>query len=178
MSDPSGGINFRTIQEAVPEHPVSAGLPGLRGMASATAGLREATAGASAVLRRAPSCGARTRAGGTCLGLAMASGRCRLHGGASTGPRTAVGLARMVAAKTTHGRFAVSGAPKRLAQRFVRTLCERIALTDDATMLQAYLPAGMAARLDSAPEELGRRSILRRWRSRRGARRWVAPVVR
>ncbi len=61
----------------------------------------------------------------------------------------------MVAAKTTHGRFAMSGAPKRLAQRFVRTLCARIALTDDATLLQAYLPAGMAARLDAAPEELG-----------------------
>ncbi len=103
---------------------------------------------------RAPACGARTRAGGSCLGLAMASGRCRIHGGASTGPRTAVGLARMVAAKTTHGRFAVSGAPKRLDWRFARTVVARIRLTAEATMLQAYLPAGMAARLDSVPEEL------------------------
>ncbi len=103
---------------------------------------------------RAPACGARTRAGGSCLGLAMASGRCRIHGGASTGPRTAVGLARMVAAKTTHGRFAVSGAPKRLDWRFARTVVARIRLTAEATMLQEYLPAGMAARLDSVPEEL------------------------
>ncbi len=103
---------------------------------------------------RAPACGARTRAGGSCLGLAMASGRCRIHGGASTGPRTAVGLARMVAAKTTHGRFAMSGAPQRLAQRFVWTFMTRAGLTAEATMLRAYLPAGMAARLDSAPDEL------------------------
>ncbi len=103
---------------------------------------------------RAPACGARTRAGSACLGLAMASGRCRIHGGASTGPRTAAGLARMVAAKTTHGRFAMSGAPQRLAQRFVWTFMTRAGLTAEATMLQAYLPAGMAARLDSAPDEL------------------------
>jgi hypothetical protein len=60
----------------------------------------------------------------------------------------------MVAAKTTHGRYAMSGAPNRLAQRSVRTLIQRIALTDKAMLLRAYLPAGMAARLDSAPEEL------------------------
>jgi hypothetical protein len=103
---------------------------------------------------RAPACGARTRAGTSCLGLAMANGRCRMHGGASTGPRTAAGLARMVAAKTTHGRYAMSGAPKRQAQRRDRTLVRRMALTCTATQLLAYLPAAMAARLDAAPEEL------------------------
>src|SRR5580698_1354796 len=73
-----------------------------------------------------------TDAGGRwCLGLAMANGRCRLHGGASTGPRTAAGLARIVAAKTTHGRFAAGESPKRLARGFVRTPCVRIALTHD-----------------------------------------------
>lgn len=34
-------------------------------------------------------CGARTRAGGACRGPAMANGRCRFHGGKSTGPRPA-----------------------------------------------------------------------------------------
>ena len=129
---------------------------------SASLERRDATAGTSGGPRRAPWCGARTRAGGSCLGLAMANGRCpagqaRLqapHGGASTGPRTAVGLARMVAAKTTHGRYAMSEAPKRLAQRCVRTLIVRIGLTAEATQLRGYLPAGMAARLDTAPEEL------------------------
>ncbi len=32
-------------------------------------------------------CGARTRAGGSCMRYAMKNGRCRLHGGLSTGPR-------------------------------------------------------------------------------------------
>ena len=33
----------------------------------------------------------------------MAAGRCRMHGGPSTGPRTAEGLERLRKAKTTHG---------------------------------------------------------------------------
>ena len=32
-------------------------------------------------------------------------GRCRLHGGASTGPRTEEGLKRLADSKTKHGRF-------------------------------------------------------------------------
>jgi hypothetical protein len=84
-----------------------------------------------------------------------------MHGGAIPGSspgkrpggRTAAGLARMIAVKTTHGRFAMSGAARRLAQSSVRTLVQRIALTDQATQLRAYLPAGMAARLDAVPEE-------------------------
>ncbi|MGH6962647.1 MAG: HGGxSTG domain-containing protein, partial [Dongiaceae bacterium] len=36
----------------------------------------------------APRCGARTRCGGECRQPAMPNGRCRLHGGLSTGPRT------------------------------------------------------------------------------------------
>jgi hypothetical protein len=32
-----------------------------------------------------PRCGARTRRGGRCLGMAMVNGRCRMHGGASPG---------------------------------------------------------------------------------------------
>ncbi len=119
--------------------------------------VRDPAAATTAVVRGPPSCGARgarTRAGGSCLGLAMANGRCRIHGGASTGPRTSEGLARMVAAKTTHGRFATSSALGRLRQRHARTLIDRIRLTDAASRLQVYLPAGMAARLDVGPEEL------------------------
>lgn len=33
-------------------------------------------------------CGAKTRSGGTCKGHPMANGRCRMHGGGSTGPKT------------------------------------------------------------------------------------------
>jgi hypothetical protein len=60
----------------------------------------------------------------------------------------------MVAAKTTHGGYAMSGAPQLQAQRCVRTLIKRIALVCTATQLRTYLPPGMAARLDTAPEEL------------------------
>ena len=34
----------------------------------------------------------------------MACGKCRMHGGASTGARTAEGLERIRKARTTHGR--------------------------------------------------------------------------
>jgi hypothetical protein len=51
-----------------------------------------------------PRCGARTRTGTPCKAPAMPAGRCRMHGGLSTGPRTAEGLERIRAARTTHGR--------------------------------------------------------------------------
>jgi hypothetical protein len=35
----------------------------------------------------------------------MANGRCRMHGGASTGPRTAAGLARSRRARWKHGLY-------------------------------------------------------------------------
>ena len=51
-----------------------------------------------------PRCGARTRTGMPCRAPAMACGKCRMHGGASTGPRTSEGLERIRKARTTHGR--------------------------------------------------------------------------
>ena len=42
--------------------------------------------------RNAPRCGAKTRSGKPCQAPGMANGRCRMHGGASTGPRTPEGL--------------------------------------------------------------------------------------
>jgi hypothetical protein len=51
-------------------------------------------------------CLAKTRKGSPCQRPAkLPAGRCRVHGGASTGPRTEEGIARIVAAKTTHGRL-------------------------------------------------------------------------
>jgi hypothetical protein len=76
----------------------------------------------------APRCGARTRAGGVCRQPAMASpgggrGRCRLHGGKSTGARTAAGLARCRTATLTHGhRTAEIIALKSAAARHGRNL--------------------------------------------------------
>jgi hypothetical protein len=54
---------------------------------------------------RAPHCGAKTRRGTLCKTRAMANGRCRLHGGLSTGPRTAAGIERIRLALTKHGRY-------------------------------------------------------------------------
>ena len=53
----------------------------------------------------APRCGAKTRMGTRCKGPAMRNGRCRMHGGASTGPRTRAGLARSRQANSKHGRY-------------------------------------------------------------------------
>ena len=52
----------------------------------------------------APRCGAKTRAGCACRQPAMTNGRCRLHGGKSTGARTADGRRRAAAARLVHGR--------------------------------------------------------------------------
>lgn len=50
-------------------------------------------------------CGARTRRGTPCRAPAMKNRRCRLHGGKSTGPRTAAGIERIRLAVTKHGRY-------------------------------------------------------------------------
>ena len=46
-------------------------------------------------LNSAPRCGAKTCRGSACQSPAMPNGRCRMYGRASTGPRSAEGLARM-----------------------------------------------------------------------------------
>ena len=51
-------------------------------------------------------CEAKTRRGTLCQRPGTKrNGRCKLHGGRSTGPRTKDGLARLVASKTTHGLY-------------------------------------------------------------------------
>jgi hypothetical protein len=52
-----------------------------------------------------PRCGAKTRRNTPCGRMAMACGRCVLHGGRSTGPKTAEGLERLRVARTKHGRY-------------------------------------------------------------------------
>src|SRR4029077_9803021 len=54
----------------------------------------------------APRCGARSkRTGKPCRGAAMPNGRCKVHGGKSTGPRTPEGLERSRRANWKHGHF-------------------------------------------------------------------------
>jgi hypothetical protein len=52
----------------------------------------------------------------------MANGRCRMHGGRSTGPRTPEGLARLAAARTRHGAY---NAESRAFHAGCRTLVTR-----------------------------------------------------
>jgi hypothetical protein len=54
---------------------------------------------------KAPRCGAKTRRGVPCKCPAMKNGRCKLHGGRSTGPKTAEGRERICRAATRHGYY-------------------------------------------------------------------------
>jgi hypothetical protein len=64
-------------------------------------------------------CGARNRAGNPCGNKPLPNGRCRFHGGLSTGPRTAEGIERIRAARTKHGAY---GADMREVRAMIRVL--------------------------------------------------------
>lgn len=105
----------------------------------------------------APRCGARTRQGCPCRGPAMRNGRCRMHGGKSTGPRTAEGLARLRAARTRHGAYS---AEVRAFDRSCR------ALMRDTKALLAFAESSVGKRQVIDPETLlseppGRPQLLR-----------------
>src|SRR5205085_622261 len=69
----------------------------------------------------APRCGAKTRRRTRCYCPAMPNGRCRLHGGLSTGPKTAEGIARIRRAVTKHGRYsAAAKAERRYFQQLLK----------------------------------------------------------
>ncbi len=69
----------------------------------------------------APRCGAKTRKGTPCEAPAMANGRCRMHGGKSTGPRTPEGLDRSRKANFKHGHYsAESMASRRYISQLLR----------------------------------------------------------
>jgi hypothetical protein len=114
----------------------------------------------------APRCGARTRCGGACRQPAMPNGRCRLHGGLSTGPRTPAGLARSRRARWKHG--ARSAAVRALLSagrqqtRLTRALRARLAAFPAGhgvhrSVFAQALPSGVAPLLlpDSASLRLG-----------------------
>jgi len=72
-------------------------------------------------LSKVPRCGAKTRRGTPCRAPAMKNGRCRMHGGGSTGPLTRAGLERMRQAKTKHGLYAAATLEfRRLVNRILR----------------------------------------------------------
>jgi hypothetical protein len=66
----------------------------------------------------APRCGARRKSTGQpCRAPAMPNGRCRVHGGASTGPRTPEGLERSRKARWKHGRYSQEAKAERARVR-------------------------------------------------------------
>ncbi len=67
---------------------------------------------------KAPRCGAKTRRGTPCQAPAMPNGRCRMHGGASTGPRTPEGLDRSRKANWKTGKYSTEA---RAWRRILRT---------------------------------------------------------
>ena len=88
----------------------------------------------------APRCGAKTRAGCACQAPAMANGKCRMHGGASSGARTEAGRTKIRAARTVHGGY---GAEARALWRrqsvFLKETREALALLkrgEEAAALQ------------------------------------------
>ena len=75
----------------------------------------------------APRCGAKTRSGTPCKAPAMANGRCRMHGGKSTGPRTPKGLERSRKANLKHGLYsAESIAERRYISQLLRNSRETL----------------------------------------------------
>jgi hypothetical protein len=79
-----------------------------------------------------------------------------MHGGKCTGPRTAAGMARMIAARTTHGDYGAGGVMVRAHLHYSRGLSARSDIVVTAMQLRPYLPPEMAARLWQEPPELAR----------------------
>ena len=98
----------------------------------------------------APRCGAHTRAGGGCRQPAMANGRCRLHGGLSTGPRTAEGRARCARARFRHGAYAAATralvAEGRVHVRRVRAMLTRGGSAGHGVLRRNSKSTGMPAK--------------------------------
>ena len=79
-------------------------------------------------------CGAKTRKGGHCQGPAMPNGRCRMHGGKSTGPRTPEGLERCRRSRWKHGwrsRQAIERRKKTVAALRMLRFLARLVREDD-----------------------------------------------
>ncbi len=131
----------------------------------------------------APRCSARTRAGGCCRQPAMRNGRCRMHGGLSTGPRTAEGRVRCAAARRTHGFYSAEIVALRRAGA---AYCRRIdalfaALTARRTAGHGLLPpnradttAGRAQARRATPSPAPSESLRLRGESSSGRRTFSA----
>src|SRR5215470_19875434 len=76
-------------------------------------------------LSKAKRCGASNRRGGPCQCPAMPNGRCRLHGGLSTGPKTLEGIERIRRAVTKHGRYSKQAKAEQVRYRELLQACRQ-----------------------------------------------------
>ena len=77
-------------------------------------------------LTKAARCGAKNRQGLPCRCPAMPNGRCRLHGGKSTGPKTAEGIERIRRAVTKDGRFTKAARAEHAKYRSLLQNCREL----------------------------------------------------
>jgi hypothetical protein len=77
-------------------------------------------------MRKGKRCGARNRRGSACGSPAMRNGRCRLHGGLSTGPKTAEGIERIRRANTKHGLYSAAAIAERKRFRDTFNDCREV----------------------------------------------------
>lgn len=77
-------------------------------------------------LANAARCGAKTRRGTPCQAPAMPNGRCRLHGGKSTGAKTPEGRERSRLARTKHGNRTAKAKAERALYRMLTRACREM----------------------------------------------------
>jgi len=88
----------------------------------------------------APRCGAKTRQGKPCRSPAMKNGRCRMHGGKSTGPRTAAGLAKSRKANFKHGFYSAETlAERQYMRQFLRMSSTTIEQVENKSPINALI---------------------------------------
>jgi len=89
----------------------------------------------------APRCGAKKRRKGTpCGSPAMANGRCRIHGGASTGPKTAEGIENIRKANWKHGQRSADAVRKRKEGVALRREIKRLSKMADTILSEGRPP--------------------------------------
>jgi hypothetical protein len=70
------------------------------------------------IAHAAKRCGAKTRSGDPCKNFPLkGKRRCKLHGGMSTGPKTAEGIERIRQASLKHGRYTKEAISRRRVNR-------------------------------------------------------------
>ncbi len=115
----------------------------------------------------APRCGAKTRLGGGCAQPAMGNGRCRFHGGKSTGARTAAGRARCARARRTHGFYSAEivalRREARAAHRRMQGLVAALRGRPDRPAGHGVLPSNSGRRVPDGrtPRPAGRSAMRR-----------------